>query len=642
MHIRAFPFILLAALPFLIQGCSARSLSADQLASARPAPTPEEEPTQTIPAATPLLSTALLFAPHPDGDAGKLVEMLEQNPELRLTFLFPPRYFEKSERKEWVSRFRILQSSKQIEIGLTLDNEPILPLLADLGEAEGTEKWGFSFSWPDDVAAQIAHASGKYQTQWMELPSGLCPPYFSLTDQVVKSLKKFRLNWVVGKPSAVSGVRFYGGLVLLVPPLLADEKSVLPSSITAHPFTLVDAGSWASPIQELDFLKKLAEHLKSTAKELSPLTALELSESISDDFLIPADANPFETDFSKWTDTVQQKRAWQALAEARNVVETYKNSGRADLQRLDAAQKEILQAESGAFLLALGQTQIPLPLNEKNFLATLANVYRLTGVSVPPKLNTWFAARTFTKVGSKPSVDGKDGPFFVAGGQSALWNDSIGDDNGSGTIVYPTGRYPKGAFDLESFSINWNESDITLSVTLANRPSANTVSILPFADIYIDINRLPEAGSTASLRHRTVAIDRDAAWEFAVTLSPVNAVVYQSVAGGVPRKVKQFEGTVSGNQMQAVIPRAILRGSPDRWRLSVGVMGTQSMRPDSEPLPVAVTASPTERTFGGSIAGRTAPPFIDLLAPSPEEQTVAIKTYELGGQVTLPFVQADE
>ena len=70
-------------------------------------------------------------------------------------------------------------------------------------------------------------------------------------------------------------------------------------------------------------------------------------ETLGDENQLPKEAKPLQNDYSRWVSTPMQKKVWQALADAREVVDKYKNSGRANLQRLDAATEEMATAESG-------------------------------------------------------------------------------------------------------------------------------------------------------------------------------------------------------------------------------------------------------------------------------------------------------
>ncbi|MBV9080588.1 MAG: hypothetical protein JO102_05655 [Elusimicrobia bacterium] len=616
---------------------SAPSAAAAPSPSPMPTPEPRKGPKRI----------GLFYMPHPSGDAAGLATILEQNKDLKVTLLFPTGYFDGEPRHTILSRFRVLQSSKQIEIGLTLDNEPALPLLADLKKAGGdVDKWGFPFAWPEDVAAQVARATGRYQKRWGQAPSGLCPPYGAASDAVIQVLRRFRLSWVLGRAGDPWGVRFFGGTAYLVPEIFLppDERMsgeaqarAAADAAFARPYTFVDGGLFPEAKLEKEFFQALAKaHQADPAATF--VTGEELANGLRDELKFPEHADPFSQDLSGWVASPLQKRAWQALSEARQVVETYKNSGRANLNRLDAAIEEMCVAESGGFLLSLAQEQEGTTLAERNFLATIANVYRLAGVAVPENLNTWFADRSLHRTSARSAEN--DRPFFVEGAQSLTWNDPKGDDNGQGQFTYPADRFPKGAFDLREVTVSWTETDVRFSVGVADPSALQSASVQPLADIYIDLNRLPDAGSTSLLSRRgNGQVERDAAWEYAVSVCPGGAALYQALPSGERLTVSQ-PASVSGGQFSATFPRRILRGDPRRWRLTVGLGGALPPQRGETPqaIPIEPTAGP--RSFGGAPGPRQPPFYLDLLAPSSEIQAGRLRNYDSGVSI-LPFVEAD-
>lgn len=611
--------------------------AAPSAAAPTPLPTPTAEKPKRL---------AVILALHSEDDAEALVSRLERNPDLKLTLLFPPSYFESRSRAALAPRFAALQAAKQIEIGLTLDNEPNLPLLADLKLAgKEVQKWGFTFAWPEDAASQTARGSGRYQKRWGQLPSGFAPPFGAVSDPVMKVLGRFRLSWVLARPSSGWGVRFFGGTALLVPePLPIDQTT--PNAMSprdaaraalSRPFTYVDAGSLPTPDFERLFIDELG---KAESTAVAPLgTAQEFVESLRNEYQLPHDADPFANDYSGWVESALQRRAWQALADARQVVETYKNSGRANLTRLDAAVEEMCNAESGPFLLSLADGQNASTFAQRNFLATVANVYRLCGVPVPEGMGTWFVDRAFRR----PSVHApeNDRPFFVEGPQSLTWNDPTGDDKGDGTFTYPAGAYAKGTFDLRDLTVSWTDTEVTFAASVVDLPVAGSVAVVPLTDIYVDVNRLSDAGSTSVLTHRGPAvIDRDAAWEYAVVLTPRNAAVYQSLPGGEQRLLMIKTADVSGNTYSATFPRRTVRGEPRRWRLTVAAGGAAVASRDEAPTPISVQATADQDSFGGAQGPRLPPRYIDLLAPTDDVQESRIKSYSTG-TVILPYVEAE-
>lgn len=640
-------FFLLA----LFYGCAYQAPSRKAPPSSVPPTEPASEPAALTPEETPEDFFGLFLVPHPRGDAESLVQILTDHPSLRLTIIFPPKYFDHEENALWVDSFKILQSSAQIEIAMALDNEPLLPLLGNLKVAGGkTASWGFDFSWREDIAAQIARGHAQYQKRWGELPSGFYPPYLCLSPDVMHSLRRFRLQWVLGLPRERSGVRQYGGAALIVPlelPPLEDPGSFswgeeLAKWVIDQPVSLVEISSATNPSAEVIFLKKLAYMIELPRIRKECVLGKELLEKIRSDHLLEEKFDPFVYNYGPWVRSQQQKLAWQALSEARRAVGAYQNSGQANLQRLDSAFEEIYLAESGPFLLNLGQGLNAVQGAEREFLATLANAYRLSETPIPSNLSRWFSGRGRRRAAASSPAESADRPFFVTEENHQLWNDPLKDDFGGGTFSYPYGPYPRGAFDLSQFKVGWNDTDVTLSASFVDLPREGSQTIWPFVDVYIDVNRVSDAGSTVPLKGRGSAVlERQAAWEYALALSPKTCFIYQSVPGGEPRRKMPLEPVLSksAKTLAVRIPRKELRGDPRQWRLSVMVMGTLSQQKGQDLMPVPVLAKSGEKNFGGSVAGRTAAPFIDLLASSVDEQINRIRVYEFGGKIIVPFVE---
>lgn len=619
-----------ALLLFLVTGCAGQTMvqkSSETIAPASnlvAAPTPEPEkprPTELI----------VFYVPHSEAEASEIVDVLSKNPSLKVTLLFPPHYFEVEEHANLRPAFKVLQSSHQIEIGLTINNQPNLALLTDLSLAGPT----LNFKWPDDVGGQLAQASGHYQKLWGQLPAGFAPPYFAFTKQSGQELKHFRFDWLLAKPQAEAGVQYVGDTIAIVPQS-AEFDAI--SFMKKGGVYFVDANHWENPSMEKDFLHRLASDVGDGNTGVLTQTAREWVGELHGRFQLPEDHNVFEQNFSNWVVTDKQRLAWRALDEARTVLEKYKNSGRANLRRLDAAFEEIHSAESGDFLLSLGQTQASLGEQEKSFVATLSNVYRLCEVSVPSQLNTWFTNPRWKKIVGKTVGTAQDAPFFVAGTSSYRWNDAKGDDNGNGSLIYPLGKYPNGAFDLQSFVVSWTDDDVTFTAVLGGLALPTSHIVNPLIDVYVDVNRLSGAGSAESLKGRSnIAVDRDAAWEFAVSMTPARSFFYQAIPGKSARVVQSIETKVEQSQksIQAVLPRSIVRGNPANWRFSVSVLAAESGQVGTDIRPAMAQSTASDRAFGGQ--SLRSPAVLDVLIEGSDAQQK--KLADGVSKWTLPYVE---
>jgi hypothetical protein len=582
----------------------------------------------------------LFYMAHSEGDAQKLAQTLEKSPSLKTTIIFPPKYFSQEEPSPALPRFKVLQSSGQIEIALTLENQPNLPLLYELSlGGKQALAWKIGFSWPDDVGGQIALGSGLHQKRWSVLPSGFYPPYLILSPNVANVIKQFRFDWVLGKPGSTSGATYVGSVAYISPVKIeAESPSEAVQGVLANRLSFVDSAMWDNPTQETEFLEMLATKI-STQSADGFITAREWVSTIENTDFLADPSQVYERDYSKWFVSERQRMAWIALANARDVIETYQNSGRANLKRLDAALEEMYSAENGDFLLSLGQDKFISVVAERSFLATVGNVYRLCGVQVPANLNTWFSNVRIRKTDVVNSGAGVAGPFYVDGPDRMTWNDLNGDEgNADHKLIYPVGKYAPGSFDLKTLLVRWDDSDVTFEITFGGSPDLEKQVVLPVTDIYIDVNGLSGAGSQDVLPgRRGGAIGRDAAWEYAISMTPIHSVLFQPVPGGAPRVLQRMGVSMQG-PLVVTFPRSILRGNPKQWRLTVGVSGTD-IRKWEDSTSVQVLPSASDHGFGGS-AGRTGASFVDLLSDSDKDQNPLMGVSGTD-RFSLPWVKAD-
>jgi len=63
-----------------------------------------------------------IYYPLPEGNPQHIIDFLSENPNRRMTLIFPPQYFAEF-REQFIEPFKVFLSSNQIEIGMTLENE---------------------------------------------------------------------------------------------------------------------------------------------------------------------------------------------------------------------------------------------------------------------------------------------------------------------------------------------------------------------------------------------------------------------------------------------------------------------------------------------------------------------------------------
>lgn len=257
----------------------------------------------------------------------------------------------------------------------------------------------------------------------------------------------------------------------------------------------------------------------------------------------------------------------------------------------------------------------------------------------------------------------------------ATLTDPAGDDNGDGTLVYPQrGDFQPGDLDLTALKISRDGDLYRFEASFRNpvrNPSTAAAeggaeSMADFArlgfytfnlDIYIDTDRLPGSGNTATLPGRKLRIDPSSAWEKAIVLTPRpgllrGQLIDTLVETDTSRKRAEITASVDGSTY--FVPRATVRGRSVTFEVPASFLG--GGRPDTEWAITAVVTgaklrieadvslfgqkgSALERlqlgvmqpavgrprdTFGYS--GDYAPlPVVDLLSASPQQEVLTAK-----------------
>ncbi|MBD3272168.1 MAG: hypothetical protein GF384_06490 [Elusimicrobia bacterium] len=354
-------------------------------------------------------------------------------------------------------------------------------------------------------------------------------------------------------------------------------------------------------------------------------------------------------DLSPWIGEDEENTAWGLLAQAREQVERYKNSGSANVTRLNSAMNEIYEAEGAEYFYAFGSDFDSVSDQEKErvFLAGLINIYRMVGLEPPEIL--YHPLQSVQ--GFSDTSPGGDDTVLEIGPGTVRWFDAHGDDHGSGDILYPLPEkeFPAGSFDLRYFNVAFNERQIIFECSLATMSIVNNSPIgldLPLIDIYIDLNNRPGAGSTKALPGREFFLTTTDAWEYSVVVNGWGARLYRAVAGNGFREIEtSISITMSheNSSIQLAISREILRGNPLNWGYIVVIMGNDRERMSSPPEPLEVVSNPKrERVFRGIWVGFAPPPVIDILTPPGTTQSKLLGVYKQRIPISLSAVRAKQ
>jgi len=289
-------------------------------------------------------------------------------------------------------------------------------------------------------------------------------------------------------------------------------------------------------------------------------------------------------------------------------------------------------------------------------------------------------------------------PLFAKDNPVWTINDPRGDDYGDGTLQYPlSADYERGDLDLLSLAAYAEKDGTRFEATFARpikQPQRRTIDAIGTQldqiarlgfytfnlDIYIDTDRAPGSGSTATLPGRRASIDPASAWEKVICLTPdavlaraemkrifVRAANKQARAekkrGGISEDLrKKLESNVDefvffpttvrvfGSRIEFFVPNAFLGGqaSPS-WSYAVAVSGADIVQRTDQLgrimragestdslliLPVA-TGRPTDRFGGGREDDPLRPPLVDIIVPAGVDQKKVLSDYDPDSDVPV-------
>lgn len=282
--------------------------------------------------------------------------------------------------------------------------------------------------------------------------------------------------------------------------------------------------------------------------------------------------------------------------------------------------------------------------------------------------------------------------------------DPRGDDHGDGTLVYPLRPdLKRGDLDLLSFSARATKDGTEFEAAFAHPiedPGRLTIDsvgtsrqeIARFGfytfniDVYIDVDRVEDSGSTSSLPGRKVQVAAGSAWEKAVILTPrpheaqeaykssLVAIAKNELKANKPRVDKEdgdllerkiaaqvaasvyfpTRVAVTGTKVRFFVPNEFLGGpAKESWGYVVAVSGAdlrqkfnipflgsvQTGGPGVMILPILPSLS-KEAFGGGRDDDALQPPLVDIIVPTGMKQEDVLKDYDLleNRPVALPGV----
>ena len=571
-------------------------------------------PAITPPAAQHSGPAALLWLPREENlDWDSIVKLAAELPQVGLTIAVSPRAFAD------IPPETMSALPANVEFAMRPVGDPVLPLIKDLQDpAVGAAASDLpSFSRPQDAIAHLSTLRRRYGGERPPV-DGVVPAGGAVSRELVSAFYPLGFTWVaVGAPTTLvsSGpwADAHGVVFLPFTPLkrdlsnwsgpgayvLDDTVELSLSSDTLHALRELSAAAGATPLEGVStYLKdpEIASRLRASAGQLE---AAHLSFS------------PWTGDYDPWVGQPLKRAAWKLLASVAHTLDTLQGTGTIPAKTIDAAGRQLLDAEGGRFVLNLDSrfAAAVREADDREFRVALSGVFRILSQPVPEDLQ-----RPLVPAGGEATTD--ETADAVQSGE-----DWIAFRNPPGKSVAPwplpaklSAEQAPSLFDLQRFAVAWDTATVSFSITVATvaDPLATRAGFSwLMTDIYVDMNHRIGAGSTALLPGREAMAEARDAWEYAISVSGFGGRLYRAGPEGqmalldeVPVRLSTATATVAVD-----VPASILRGNPKKWGYIVAALAVDPKSKDQE--------------IWTPLKDREGNPLLDVLAPWQREPLTA-------------------
>ena len=270
-----------------------------------------------------------------------------------------------------------------------------------------------------------------------------------------------------------------------------------------------------------------------------------------------------------------------------------------------------------------------------------------------------------------------------------LWTiaDPRGDDYGDGTLQYPMSPdFERGDLDLlslEAFEVKDGTKLVATFGRPIRKPERTTIDAIGTTldqvaklgfytfniDIYIDTDRVPGSGSTATLPGRLATIDPESAWERVVCLTPdptlaraemkrlfIRDANRKKKRGGISDELRRtIESNIEtyvyfptnvrvyGSRIEFIVPSSFLgQTASAKWSYAIAVSGADIVQrtdqqgkllrkfesADSLMILPVTTGRPIDRFGGGREDDPLEPPLVDIVVPAGVDQKKVLSDYD--------------
>lgn len=253
---------------------------------------------------------------------------------------------------------------------------------------------------------------------------------------------------------------------------------------------------------------------------------------------LPDETGSMPADLSRWTGSPVQNLAWDYIRQAKLKLTEYADSESYDAEKFDAAKEELYNLEKPIWF----ENYISADENKKKendlwFRAGLSNVYRAIGRELPTALSV---------------------PLYISQNSNPLFDATTGE-----YIIYfadDTGDVFLSSCNLSAFGVKKSSGEIVFDIFISSI-SGEVI------DIYIDLNKKNNAGSTSFIGGHNGFTDSFSAWEYAVSVSTDSANFFRYNRTGTPDRtgLPAVNNFLGNNLIEVKIPGNYILGNPKKW-----------------------------------------------------------------------------
>lgn len=495
------------------------------------------------------------------------LELLERSNHLRVTAALSGK--DLTPLTDSKNQILELKAKSKLEIAVRIANNPPLPLIYDTNSLKTFLSSGIvlpanAVACPEDVFNQILRNKLEVWKFLDEVPAGFVPGGGSLSLPIVEFLQKQKFTWTIGgfpieewSPGIIS--RFGDERDKSIAVFSADPVSNLIHSddrvsASTQPwiqslFAEIQQASqngWIPVVvfDEASAHLSLNRFLTECDQQMNVLVsgrmllASELSQKEQPDSAsmalqiwpyswnwIQGLGSPRGPGLTAWIGDPKKNEAWELLWRTREIINRYRNSGTADLEKLDQVMDQFYEAESIDFFQWAGSTQTEadnaLVFNSMQksieFKTLLKQIYSDLKVPAPAILDhaptgttvKTTAAGTSFLTPEKIAIHASESKIKTETAENLIsWVQTDLEEN-----------HPKDYPQLKTFSVRVSDDLQEPSLISFQFSFKNLRSAVPLAvELYIDINHREGAGSTALLHDRNAAVIPLSGWEYALEI----------------------------------------------------------------------------------------------------------------------------